>query len=724
MIRFRLGQRWKRERGGAPLDSLALEMDGLDLLGGQASEEPLAEVVPELVGAVHALCAGGEPVAQVSLPESHLELVLLRRDSEVELSAVSLGRPAALVRRVNLDLGDLGEAVARCARTLGTDLRASAPTLARGSGFKRMLEQADTLEDGLPPPLRRPFAQNGYGYRRFAVEPVAFGFELLDETDRLLAVDPRMRAPLPSLLSQGSVWLSLEREELWRVKGVPFLLALELSRQAADLTHALELGDKKFAFSPGGASPKVEVRLSEGKLVVERKTFPVDPERLVRAMFELGLELAFAAQARNPAQGKNPYLVELTARCREGLSHVRAAPQPGSGPPALERERPPDPTPISKTGKVRRLRFETLWEKDVGDDEPGTLLLGMRGPIVAAPHQATALSASGEVLFRRKADHGVAISREGITVCATADRVLCYRGAEKGARWLRNHDGLPVGPLLQRRQGLLITSSERRAAVAFDELTGREIWRVAPVRVKRLELSVQGHRALLTTDAGYLLALDLHDGQARYRARATLPFLWPTVAWGRRWVAVLGRRDRCAILSSDAHSGEGAWNVELTLSMASPALPSGGRLAVAGERDHEGLVACFGPKGKLLWERVLHLGHGPFRLLSVGRGILVASATGAATMLEPNGEVRWHLGAAGEPIACVLSPVMARGIILLPGERVRAVDPKSGQVLGEIPADPGLCDLKVDNKLNLYLLDEHGSLRAYRLSTHFTVVGG
>ncbi|HLL54809.1 MAG TPA: hypothetical protein VK447_14745, partial [Myxococcaceae bacterium] len=63
------------------------------------------------------------------------------------------------------------------------------------------------------------------------------------------------------------------------------------------------------------------------------------------------------------------------------------------------------------------------------------------------------------------------------------------------------------------------------------------------------------------------------------------------------------------------------------------------------------------------------------------------------------------------------------GIVLLPGERVRAVDPKSGQVLGEIPADPGLCDLKVDNKLNLYLLDEHGSLRAYRLSTHFTVVG-
>ncbi|HLL84770.1 MAG TPA: PQQ-binding-like beta-propeller repeat protein, partial [Longimicrobium sp.] len=632
MIRFRLGQRWKRERGGAPLDSLGLEMDGLDLLGGQASEEPLAEVVPELVSAVHALWAGGEPVGQISLPESHLELALLRRDAEAELSIVSLGRPAALARRVTVELGALAEAVAKCGRTLGMDLRAAAPSLSRASGTKRMLEQADALEDAGPVALRRPYVQNGYGYRRFAVEPVAFGFELVDDTDRLLAVDPRMRAPLPSLLSQGSVWLSVEREEVWRVKGVPFLLALELSRQAAELTHALELGDRRFSLAAGSGGPKLEVRLSDGKLAVGGRTLPVEPERLVRAMLELGLELAFAAQARNPAQGKNPYLMELTARCREGLSHVRQAPQPPSGPKAVERERPPNPTPLSKAGKVRRLRFETLWDRDVGDEEAGTLLLGMRGPIVAAPHQATVLSASGEVLFRRKADHGVAISREGIAVCAEADRVLCYRGAEKGARWLRNHDGLPVGPVLQRRQGLLITTSERRAAVAFDELTGREIWRVAPVRVKRLELSVQGHRALLTTDAGYLLALDLHDGQARYRARATLPFLWPTVAWGRRWVAVLGRRERCSLLSSDAHSGEGGWSVELQLSMVSPALASGGRLAVAGERNHEGLIACFGPKGRLLWERALHLGHGPFRLLSVGRGILVTSSTGAATL--------------------------------------------------------------------------------------------
>lgn len=723
MIRFRLGQRWKRERATTPQDSLALEVDGLDLLGGKASEEPLAEVVPGLVNAVHALWLEGEPVAQISLPEAHLELGLLRQDSEVELSVVSLERPAKLARQVRLDLAELADAASRCGQAIAEDLRVAASALAKGAALKRMREQLKALDTGGPAPLRRAFAQGGSGYRRFAVEPVVFGFELLDDSDRLLALDGRMRGALPSLLCGGSVCLALEREELWRARGVPFLLALEISRQALDLTHALELGERRFSLTPGGAGGRLELRLPERRLESGGRKLELDPWRLVRAMFELGLELAFAATVRNKAQGKNPYLAELTARCREGLSHARPA-EPKAGPPALQRERAPKAKPLSKTGKVRRLRFDPLWERQgLSGEEAASLLLGGRGPIVATPHMATGLSAGGELLFRRTADHGVAVAREGFVLCAFADRVLCYRGAETSARWLRDHDGLPVGPLLLRRQGLLLATSERRAAVAFSELTGREMWRAAPVRTRRLELSAQGHRAVLTTDSGSLLGVDLQDGQARYRIRSPLPFLGPTVPWGRRWVAVLGRKERCALVAADAASGEVHWNIELSLSMPSQPLPSGSRVAVAGERGGDGMVVCFGPKGTLAWERRLHLGHGPYRPLSMGRGLLVVSGTGAATLLEPNGEVRWHLGASGEPVACAPAAVASRGILILPGERVRAVDPRSGRVLAEVSAGPGLCGLEVDNKLNLYLLDEDGNLRVYRLATHFTVVG-
>jgi len=525
-------------------------------------------------------------------------------------------------------------------------------------------------------------------------------------------------------LCGGTVTLAVQREELWRVTGVPFLVALELSRQAADLAHALELGDKRFTFAPGGSGAEVEVRLAEGALKAGAKTVPVDPNALVRAMYGLGLELSFAASLHNKTQGKNPYLSELAARCREGLSHTRPTQEPKAGPPAVQRERAQPAAPLSRAGKVKRLRFEPLWERaELTDNAPAKLLLGRRGPIVAAEHLAHGFDGKGKTIFRREAAHGVAVSREGLAICAEAERVLGFRGADVSARWLRDHDGLPVGPVLLREQGLLITTSETRAAVAFDEVTGREIWRAAPPRTRRVDLSVQGHRALLATDSGYLLGLDLHDGQARYRVRAPLPFLGPTVAWGRRWAVVIGRKDRTAVVVGDAHSGAVDWNVEMPLELPSQPLAAGARLALAGERDGQGLVVCLDSKGRVAWEKRLHLGHGPYRLQAVGRAFLATSSTGAATLLEPDGEVRWHLGASGGPVARAPAAVAVRGVVVLPGEHVRAVDPKSGQVLAEVGADPGLCDLQVDGKLNLFLLDEHGTLQAYRLAAHFTVVG-
>ena len=51
MIRFRIGQSWKREPSSTPVDSIGLELDGVDLLAG-ATEEPLVRVVPSLVDAL------------------------------------------------------------------------------------------------------------------------------------------------------------------------------------------------------------------------------------------------------------------------------------------------------------------------------------------------------------------------------------------------------------------------------------------------------------------------------------------------------------------------------------------------------------------------------------------------------------------------------------------------------------------------------------------------
>ena len=70
------------------------------------------------------------------------------------------------------------------------------------------------------------------------------------------------------------------------------------------------------------------------------------------------------------------------------------------------------------------------------------------------------------------------------------------------------------------------------------------------------------------------------------------------------------------------------------------------------------------------------------------------------------------------------APVLARGVAVIPGDIVRAVDVHSGELLAEVRAGIGLCDLQADSKLNLYLLDEDGTLSAHQLASHFAIISG
>src|SRR5262245_26271700 len=166
MTRFRIGQGWKHEPQAAPVDSFGLELDGVDLLA-EASEEPLAQVVPALVDTVHALAVEGEPVAQVSLAEAHLELVFRRVDpQEVELTVVSLGRPARVHgAAVRVDLRELSDAAVKCGRALVRDLSEAAPaqwqTGRDGGRHRKMLQKLEAMEGAEPRPVRRAPRQTG-----------------------------------------------------------------------------------------------------------------------------------------------------------------------------------------------------------------------------------------------------------------------------------------------------------------------------------------------------------------------------------------------------------------------------------------------------------------------------------------------------------------------------------------------------------------------------------
>ena len=110
-------------------------------------------------------------------------------------------------------------------------------------------------------------------------------------------------------------------------------------------------------------------------------------------------------------------------------------------------------------GRLRRLRFEKRWEqRGLAGAEHGRLLLGRQGPVFCSRELACAFARKdGQVLWRREASHGVAATADGYRVAADAARVYGFMGTGARARWLHDHDGLRLGPLLLRQDGLLLT---------------------------------------------------------------------------------------------------------------------------------------------------------------------------------------------------------------------------------------------------------------------------
>ena len=132
---------------------------------------------------------------------------------------------------------------------------------------------------------------------------------------------------------------------------------------------------------------------------------------------------------------------------------------------------------------------------------------------------------------------------------------------------------------------------------------------------------------------------------------------------------------------------------------------------------------CFNAKGEPLWERRLNLGQGPYQITACGRAVVVTQRAGSAVWVEPDGRIEWRLGEAGEPLAAALAATLSRGVLFVPGEKIRAVDPRGGRVLAEVSPGGALRGLQADAKLKLYALTEQGSLKAYRLASHLAVVG-
>src|SRR5262249_1611560 len=385
MIRFRLGRRWQPEQESSLEASFGLELDGIELLP-ETSEESLSVVVPELLDGVAALYLGGERLAQVSLPEAHLEIALWRRENEIEISIVDLGRPARIARGpVCVDLVDLSLAAVQCAKGLmqrvrgRSQVRSSAP-------IQQMMRQVAVLEHRRMAAAVSVSATTGTQGSAAGAASEPFRFDVRDSRNLIAAFGKGGRGPLASLLFEGSVSLVADRGNvIWRAEGKPFLVTLEICRQAAELSRARELREERIALQLGGVAPTFEMDLVRGRVTIASHQHELSSSVLEQAMLELGLSLAYFVVAQNRNQRRKPYVAALIERCRDGLAQLRTPIAPQEGGPARAHGGRVPQTAVNRAGRLRRLRFGGLWKKSrLGGDELGRLLLGAKGPIFSS----------------------------------------------------------------------------------------------------------------------------------------------------------------------------------------------------------------------------------------------------------------------------------------------------------------------------------------------------
>ncbi|MBX7100945.1 MAG: PQQ-like beta-propeller repeat protein [Myxococcaceae bacterium] len=680
MIRFRVGQRWRREDpSGAGLDSardnVALEVEGIDLLAG-ASNERLGEVVPAIVEAVGSLAAGAS-AAQAELGEKGFELCFQRlNEGRVELTVVALSDGPRLVRpALGIDFLELTRAIGQGANIFRRDAAAIGVR-----GWMELMERTASrllaLEE--PPPFEVP---HGFSWIGRSPGDASLRIELHDGLGRLAAY--RRQGPaLPCLLVPGALTLGGE------VNDRPLLQLLKVLRQAL-----------------------------------------ADPQRSAEPLFQLGLELHVGLTQQFPALAGNPWLELLHARSRDGLAATRVT-RPMSVPEQAPKGRARTEPALAAPGALRRLAFQQKWEAQAEVDEPRRLHLTRRGPIVAGVHAVRGFDTKGRHRFRHVGASGVAVGPQGQVLLASGQKLWLQRAGEKSASWFRWGDALVPSGELHVHGPLLITLSSQRTAVALNALTGREAWRLEPARTARAGLVVHGSLAFLGTESGSLFAAELTSGQLLFRIRATLPFAAGVVPAPSGVLGVLGRASECMVFHAETTGapegvapGAVRWSRELRLERPSPPVWHQRSVLVAGMRDGQGVLVAMSQRGAVAWECALPLAGRKLCVAAAGRGLLVTDERGGAAMVRAPGSLDWVSGGGDGPeLERVLPAQVRRGVVLVPGPKVRAIDPRSGRELAAVALDAPLIDWSVDARLNLLLLEGSGRLRSLSLGGTLAVV--
>lgn len=604
-----------------------------------------------------------------------------------------------------------------------------------------------------------------------SAEPEVVAVEPTGDVPIVIAADALLRTP--STAPQSAVLRSDVHALLFRgrlrfavgeqARELPDVLVFALAEQLAALA-----GDALAAWAEGGALYRrvfvggaiCGIRVTRDRsasltLGLARRgpgdraqtwTFPaVDPPALVQGVVAFGRALARTLVRRDRAQASNLRLVafrghvrELAERLREATrddSKVNPAPEPYRA--FAVAAKPPAAPSASPFGRAR-LRFTARWLAAVpAIDLRATFLCGDAFVVGSTREMRCLHRRTGELLWQRPVPRGLSVTTPVGIARIGPDGALAVHDVASGdvrfAVALSPRAGTISGAVVNAPglPRLLVVNEGARHLAAIDLDAGEVRWRHGARRGAAFRLRRAGRLLVVASGEPALTAIDAAGGEVVWRFCDRLRFASHVAVDHDALFAVAGDgalvgRGGTRLHHLDPWSGMARWSIELpphVVPVGAPLLAPDTVIVTSHGRRGTTLLGFERATGAPRFHRTAS--SAPSTCLAVDDLVIVNSESGELVAVDAaDGSIRYRhvFGGADADKPRRLEPVLRSGALFVPQSQVYVVRPGDGTLLGTVPAEivPDL--LRVDERCDVYVVEESGHLAAFTAAPRLTLV--
>ena len=307
------------------------------------------------------------------------------------------------------------------------------------------------------------------------------------------------------------------------------------------------------------------------------------------------------------------------------------------------------------------------------------------------------------------------------------DRLVAFRPSDGHLRWRTPLPREGLDRVLPAGDRVLMIG-QRRRVYAVSAVDGRPAWRCATFHGAVTGCVVAGPLAWLAAEDGFVHALRTRDGRTRYRTPIEGEPAGPPALVAGGLIVALHHEDRLAssVACIDPPGGERRWTTTFDGQLAAPPTHDGRHIYVVVYDGEAAELRAIDPiLGEVRWRQALGEAGDPPTVSASGDAVYLKHTDGRVTALDPRtGAARWR-STPDDPDRALSTnaPVHAcRGLLLVPGTRLRALDPADGRVIHVLD-----CGELVPSWLHVWpegdvAIAEDDAVARYRLGGHLALV--